>query len=203
MPPTVSRRGRLARALIIALTAGLAIAVAGACGAGARPASVDLPPSSSPSVIRPPDPGSGELSTPDDRVLLTVTGRISPANAQSRLQLDQGDLDRLGLLEVNVYDPWVKQRITVQGTWLVDLIDLARPAPGASSLHLHALDDYQVDLSLADVRARKVFLATRTGEGVPIPIDQGGPTRVVFTDDVAAAFSADQWIWSIDTIDVR
>jgi hypothetical protein len=80
---------------------------------------------------------------------------------------------------------------------------MARPDTGATSLHLVALDDYQVDLALADVRDQSVFLATRTGDGTVLPIEDGGPTRIVFADGLTDRFSPDMWIWNIETIEVR
>jgi hypothetical protein len=48
-----------------------------------------------------------------------------------------------------------------------------------------------------------VLLATRTGDGGAIPIAEGGPIRIVFADGVASGANANQWIWSVTTIDVR
>jgi len=60
-----------------------------------------------------------------------------------------------------------------------------------------------VDLTLTDVRDQSIFLATRTGDGAALPVEDGGPTRVVFADDLAQRFSPDLWIWNIETIEVR
>jgi hypothetical protein len=189
----------------VALVVAAVAAVTGGCGVGAREAAADRPTPEA-SVVRTltPDPAADTVpAAPRDRAVLTLTGRISSTNADDRLRLDQAGLDRLGLLEVGVYDPWVKQRLDLQGVWLADLVKLAGPDAAASSLHLRALDDYQVDLRLDDVRAGGIFLATRKGDGGEIPVEEGGPTRVVFADSVTAGFSPDLWIWSIDTIDVR
>ena len=137
------------------------------------------------------------------RPLLTITGKIGATNDDGVLRVDQAELDRFGLLAMSVDDPWAKQRVTLQGFWLRDLVSLARPDAAATSLHLSALDDYQVDLSLADVRSQSIFLATRTADGTALPVEEGGPTRVVFSDDLAARFSPDLWIWNIETIEVR
>ena len=183
-------------ALVLVAVAALALG----CGT-AEPAAPAPPPVS---VVKAPDPGSSAVpAVPEGKPLLTITGRIGTTNADRALRLDQTDLDRLGLLEMSVNDPWAKQRIALQGTWLRDLVDMARPDSGATSLHLVALDDYQVDLSLADVRDQPVFLATRTGDGTVLPIEDGGPTRIVFADGLADRFSPDMWIWNIETIEVR
>jgi DMSO/TMAO reductase YedYZ molybdopterin-dependent catalytic subunit len=152
--------------------------VGAACAAAEDPA-----PAPAPSVIRAPDLLPGVVPpAPQDRPVLTVTGAITATN---------GD------------DPWAKQRLGFQGVWLRDLVALAHPAPGATGLHLTALDDYQVDLDLADVRADGIFLATRDDRGTPLPVEDGGPTRIVFTDDLVHRFSQDRWIWSLVRIDVR
>jgi hypothetical protein len=41
------------------------------------------------------------------------------------------------------------------------------------------------------------------GDGGAIPIAEGGPIRIVFADGVASGANANQWIWSVTTIDVR
>ena len=156
------------------------------------------------SVVKAPDPDRSAVpAVPQGKPMLTITGRIGVTNGDRALRFDQTELDRFGLLEMSVNDPWAKQRIALQGMWLRDLVDVARPDAGATSLHLVALDDYQVDLTLADVRNQSIFLATRTGDGTALPIEDGGPTRIVFADSLADRFSPDMWIWNIETIEVR
>jgi hypothetical protein len=184
-------RARLALALATAAT----LALTTACGGTA--------PTPTATVVRAPEPLPDAPPDPRGRPLLRVTGRIGTTNGGGALSVDAAALDRLGLVTADVNDPWAKQRLGLQGVWLRDLVALARPDPGATTLHLHALDDYQVDLGLADVRSAGILLATRDGRGAALSIEDGGPTRVVFTDDVAARFSPDLWIWNIDTIEVR
>ena len=191
--------GKPASAVRMALAAATAVVALG-CGT-AEPVAPAAP---APSVVKAPDADANEVpDAPEGRALLTITGRIAATNGDGTLSLDQTQLDRLGLLAMDVNDPWAKKRIGVQGFWLRDLVDLARPAAGATSLHLTALDDYQVDITLADIRSQSIFLATRTGDGAALPVDEGGPTRVVFGDDLASRFSPDMWIWNIETIEVR
>lgn len=173
--------------------------VGAACAAAEDPA-----PTPAPTVIRVPDLLPGVVPpAPQDRPVLTVTGAITATNAEGALRLDRVAVDRLGLLATTVDDPWAKRRLGFQGVWLRDVVALAHPAPGATGLHLTALDDYQVDLALADVRADGIFLATRDDRGTPLPVEDGGPTRVVFTDDLAGRFSPDRWIWNLVRIEVR
>ena len=183
---------------------GVAIVAVAPITLGCGPAAPAAPATPAPSVVRAPDADAGSAPAAlHGRPLLTITGKIGATNDDGVLRGDQAELDRFGLLAMSVDDPWAKQRVTLQGFWLRDLVSLARPDAAATSLHLSALDDYQVDLSLADVRSQSIFLATRTADGTALPVEEGGPTRVVFSDDLAARFSPDLWIWNIETIEVR
>ena len=191
--------GRPVRVVVALIGAGV-LALTVACGTG----SVAPAPTPAPAVLRAPDAAAQVApAAPQGKPLVTLTGRIGATNAEGALRLDQAALDRFGLLAVNVDDPWAKQRTTLQGFRLRDLVDLARPDAGATSLHFRALDDYQVDLNLADVRADDIFLATRNGQGAALTVEDGGPTRVVFADGLAGRFSPELWIWNIETIEVR
>jgi hypothetical protein len=185
--------------------AAMVLLAALATGCAAQP--VEAPgPAAQPSVavIAPPRPASGEgVPAPVGDPVLTFTGRIGSTNVARALVLDAAGLDRLGVLKVGAYEPWVKKNLEFQGVWLADVLTMARAAPGARTLHVTALDDYQIDLTTAAVRAGDIFLATKRGDGTPIPVEEGGPTRIVFTGVGAADVSADLWIWSLKTIDVR
>lgn len=195
-------RTRLARGLAVGAIAALTVA----CGAGASappdPVAKEVPPNTTlveQATLRPGD----VIPSPTGDEVLSVTGRIAATNVGDSLRLDPAILERLGLVRVSVYEPWVQQNLDFQGVWLADLLALADSEADARSIHLTALDDYQIDLSMADVMAGGIFLATRTGAGAPIPIEDGGPTRIVFVGGVPSGSSADQWIWSLSTIDVR
>jgi hypothetical protein len=193
---TVGRCTSAVRVALLGITAVLTL--------GCSPVEPAAPAAPAASVVKEPDADASAVpAAPQGRPLLTITGRIAATNGDGTLSLDQAQLDGLGLLAMNVNDPWAKQRIGLQGVWLRDLVDVARPDSAATSLHVTALDDYQIDLSLADVRGQSIFLATRTGDGAALPVEEGGPTRVVFTDDLASRFSPEMWIWNIETIEVR
>lgn len=135
--------------------------------------------------------------------ILRVGGKISSPNDGEFLQLGLDTLDEFEVLEVDVYEPWVKDRQVFQGVWLADVLAAAGAADSASSVQIVALDDFSVDLTMAEVDAGGIFLATKTEDGSPIPLEDGGPTRIVFMEGVAAGASPDQWIWSLKDISVR
>jgi len=135
--------------------------------------------------------------------ILAVRGKISNTNDGDVLQLGADTLDEFGVLKVRLYEPWAKKRLGFQGVWLADVLRIAGVEKSARGVHLVALDDFQVDLTMAEIAAGGIFLATKSNVGSPIPIDQGGPTRIVFMDGVKAGANADQWIWSLKDISVR
>jgi hypothetical protein len=195
--------GRLVRAAATALAVG---AVVAGCASSPSvptesvPASVDPAPAVlQPAVLRPDQP----VPAPTEAPLLTLTGRIGATNGGNALRFDETTLEQLGRVRVTVYEPWVKQTLGFQGVWLSDVLAVARADPAARTVHITALDDYQVDLTTADVRAGGILLATRDGDGNPIRVEDGGPTRIVFAGGVPSGSSADQWIWSLSTIDLR
>jgi len=105
-------------------------------------------------------------------------------------------------VQLRTYEPWVKKDLTFRGVWLTDVLALAGAAH-PTEVQIEALDDYRVRLSAADLRAGGILLATTDGAGHEIPIEAGGPTRIVFARGIASGTNADQWIWSLRTIDVR
>ena len=183
------------RAVVVATAIGLA---AGGCAEPGPVAAAAV-------VVTTPAPRAPDerLPVPAGDPVLTITGRVERTNVGQALRLDADGMDALGRIRIELYEPWVKQRMSFQGVWLADVLAAAGVDGGATGLHLTALDNYQVDLPIADVRAGGVLLATRNGDGGAIPIAEGGPIRIVFADGVEAGANANQWIWSLTTMDVR
>jgi hypothetical protein len=135
--------------------------------------------------------------------ILTITGRID-ASYGVGLELDVPSIERLGLVRYSVRDPWLEQELEFTGVLVTDLLAAAGADPEATILKITALDDYEVELPIADTVRWPVVLATQTN-GVPMSIEAKGPTRIVFPADPAidALRYKDLWIWQIKTIEVR
>ena len=196
MQSTTSRYAR--RSAVLA-----AVLVLAACGSGTTTAAT-APAATAARVISVATLKPGQsVAKPAGKAVFTMTGKISTVNQGAALVFDQHTIEQLGVVQVELYEPWTKQNLEFRGVWLQDLVALAVVPADATRLHIIALDDYTVDLPLSDIRAGGIMLATRAGDGSAIRIDDGGPTRVVFLDGVAAGANADQWIWSIQQIDVQ
>jgi hypothetical protein len=68
-----------------------------------------------------------------------------------------------------------------------------------------ALDDYRVDLNLADFQRWPILLATRN-DNEYMTIENSGPTRIIFPYDTYPELDPvkynDLWIWNIASINV-
>lgn len=179
-----------------------------ACGGSPAAQTAGAAPSATPAtrtgtIISPATLRFGQrIPLPTEKPVFTMTGKISAPNKGSTLVFDRRTVERVGVHQVRLYEPWTKENLDFRGVWLQDLITVAGVEPGALRLHIVALDDFAVDLTLADIRAGGIMLATRAGDGSMIPIDKGGPTRIVFMDGVKSGANPDRWVWSIKSIDV-
>ncbi len=138
-----------------------------------------------------------------DKPILRISGDIDTTNGQD-LALDVEQIESLGLVRYTARDPWLERDIEFTGVLLTDLLAAAGADEGATTLHVTALDDYEVSISIADARRWPVMLATRA-DGDPMTIEDKGPTRIVFPADPAIDLLSykDLWIWQLKTIEVR
>ena len=186
-----------AAGLILLCSAGLA-----ACGGSSDGQAAAARPRIDSSVVKPATLRVGDpMPALAGKPVLSMSGAITRHNHGGALRWDLSTLDRLGLSGATVYDPWAKKKITVQGVWLADLL-AASGAGAAAGVPLVALDDYKVDLTAAEIRAGGIMLATRTGAGKKIVVEDGGPTRIVFVGNVASGRNPDQWIWNLKSLTV-
>ena len=151
-----------------------------------------------PATLRP----GQHVPNPHDKPVLLMSGKIAEHNQGRKLAWDQDTLHQLGLTRVSLYEPWTKKTLDFQGVWLADLLKVAGVPADARAVHMTALDDYQINLTMAEIKAGGIMLATKTGAGQPIAVKDGGPTRIVFANGVPSGKNPDQWIWSLKTLDV-
>jgi hypothetical protein len=116
------------------------------------------------------------------------------------LAFDVAGLESLGMVEARLYEPFEKKRLVFSGVELERVLEQAG-VPRAAKLHMVALDDYQVDFTAAEVAAGGMLLATREG-GQALPVEKGGPSRLVFLDGTKSGADDRRWIWSVARIEV-
>jgi len=151
------------------------------------------------------EPGDA-VPAPVEDVVLTLSGDIATTNVGDTLQLDLPTLERLGLVEYSVDDQQAEGRVAMfQGTLMSTLLQVAGAGQGATTLRSRALNDYEVDIPIADVERYPVLLATAV-DGERMPVDRYGPIRVIYpyeSFDIDPVVHDPLWIWQLASIDVR
>lgn len=157
----------------------------------------------SPATIKPGDP----IPAPAGEVILTVSGKISASNTpDGLLQLDMPTLEKFGLVKYAINDPWLNTYNTYSGVLVSDLLKVLGADPQATTLHFVALDDYQVDIAVADIQKWPILLATQAN-GAYMDVANNGPTRIIFPfdqyKDIDVVLYKDLSIWNISTLEVK
>lgn len=125
---------------------------------------------------------SDAVPSPTGEVVLTISGMVSKKNSAMALQFDMPTLESIGLVKYDVDDPFARKKIVYTGVLLSKLLDVAGAAPEATTLTLHALDDYSTDMKISDADKWPVLIATQA-EGAYMPVDNNGPLISVFPFD--------------------
>jgi hypothetical protein len=148
---------------------------------------------------------SDSIAPPAGPVVLSLTGKIGVTNAEGRLDLDMNTLERLGLIEFTVNDPFLKRGVTYQGILLTRLLEVARVPQDATTLHTVALNDYATDVPIAPTRTWPVMLATKR-DGQRMPVADKGPIEIVFpynSFDIDPITYDPMWVWQLRSMEVR
>ena len=148
-----------------------------------------------------------QIPAPTGDTILNVSGAISQTNAGENLVFDMATLEKLGLVEYTIADPWQNHEdVTYTGILMSDLLRYAGVSDTATSVHMVALDDYAVDVSVEDINNWPVMLATRTN-GEYMDVANSGPTRIVFPFHSNPEINEDTYkvlmIWNLRDIQVR
>lgn len=142
------------------------------------------------------------LPDPKQPAILSIEGLVSNTNAHDKARVDLATLEKMPLVELEVYEPFEKRTMTFEGVLMSELMSIAGADSGASEVHITALDDYKVDLSMDEIGDSDILLAPKA-DGSHMSVAEGGPTRIVFPPKSAAGRNPDLWIWSVESMVVR
>ncbi|MBV9783460.1 MAG: molybdopterin-dependent oxidoreductase [Acidisphaera sp.] len=120
------------------------------------------------------------LAQPEDKTILTVSGKISVFNKDDTAQFDRGMLEALGMVSFSTTTPWYNGPVTFEGVPMVKLLK----AVGASGDHVTALalNDYSTDIPIEDFAKYNVILALKR-DGNYMPVRDKGPLFIVYPFD--------------------
>ena len=92
---------------------------------------------------------------------------------------------------------WSKLDVPWRGVQLSTLLALARPLAQATALMTYAYDGYSTNLLLEEALKDDVLLV-HTAEGKPLPVEHGGPVRVITPQ--LYAWKGAKWIHRIELL---
>lgn len=147
-----------------------------------------------PQVLEPArlTPGAA-LPEPVGEVVLVVAGETDAA-------FDLATLRRLRQLRLTVTEPFEQRERTFTVVDVADVLALARAPRG--DVRMVALDDYEIVFTAEEVASGELYLAIADEDG-RIPVDEGGPLRVVLVEGGAVDAAEERWIWSVSRMEVR
>jgi hypothetical protein len=141
-----------------------------------------------------------DLSGP---VILTVRG-LDPARFEGGVvELDIGRLASMGESEIETTTIWTEGSHVYTGVLLADLLRALDPDATGQAVQLLALNDYAVDLPVAEVTEEAPLLAYMTN-GEPMPVRDKGPIWVIYPYDSSEDYRTDmvfsRSVWQLDRI---
>ena len=137
------------------------------------------------------------IPKPTGKTVLRVTG-VQSGNAGAHVtEVDFRTLDRMPQVKLRVREPFLKRDVSFSGVPMKNLLAIMGVSPASGGIDMHALDDYHVGFTPAQLTSSGAVLATREG-GSRIPIKEGGPIRIVLSRPGRMADNSDNWIWSVD-----
>lgn len=145
------------------------------------------------------------IPLPSDEPILTVTGLIGTTNIDDKIVMDRTTIEQVGLVEYATTDPTEKKVITFRGVLMRDLLDLWQVPESAETMQLTALNDYQVELPIAELRNYPILFALMA-DGQYMERNYRGPAMIVYPIDqydFQDTRIAKKWIWQIEEIEVR
>ncbi|KPF72237.1 hypothetical protein IP69_04030 [Bosea sp. AAP35] len=147
---------------------------------------------------------AAELPAPKGAVVLTVSGKITNRNSTDGVSLDAAMLAALPGKVTIADTPWYPAKTQFEGPLGAALLDFV----GATGtvLRVTALNDYAVEIPVADFRKWPVILATKIN-GKPISVREKGPIFVIYPFDQDPALYNELYFgrsaWQLKSIEVR
>jgi len=144
------------------------------------------------------------LEAPTSRPILTVSGKIALKNAGETARFDMKMIEALPQHSFTTSTPWFDKPVKFTGPLLSDV--LAAVKASGTTLSAVAINDYKINIPMADVSKYKVIVA-RLLDDKPMPVREKGPLFVVFPFDTAAELRTSTYyersIWQLKALDVQ
>lgn len=145
------------------------------------------------------------LAPPTGPVVLTLRGRgIGTPNQAGEAVFDMAMLERLPQQRIVTETPWYSKPRSFAGPLLRDVL-AAAGAAGGERARLVALNDYRIEIPLADAHAHDVIVARLLDER-PMSVREKGPLFVMYPFDREPQLRSSQYysrcVWQLKAIEL-
>lgn len=145
---------------------------------------------------------AANLGAPTGRVLLTVSGAIETVNQGDTAAFDLALLEELDWQEITTFTHYTEGLQTFSGPTLASLLEALGVRDG--TLRAVALDDYAIEIPVADLAKHEVLLAMEHN-GERMRVRNRGPIWVIYPatspDDIVQEHISHS-IWQLTSIEV-
>jgi hypothetical protein len=144
------------------------------------------------------------FSSTTNRVLLTISGKITKKNRGDTAVYDLAALDALNQKEVKTWTPWHNGKPTFTGPLFSDVLDNVQ-AQGTDVV-VTAINDYTSTIPIQELRKWPIILATRI-DGKTISVREKGPIFTIYPFDQFPETKNEvcffRFVWQVKSIEVR
>ncbi|WP_269532263.1 molybdopterin-dependent oxidoreductase [Chitinimonas sp. BJYL2] len=148
--------------------------------------------------------GVQALDKPTGRVMLTITGGVSQANAGKDAQFDLKMLEALPQHSFTTKTPWYPEPMKFTGPLLRDV--LARAGAKGSKIIAVALNDYKAELPFADAAEHEVIVALKRNDRL-MSIRDKGPLFLIYPFDNKPALRTEVYYgratWQLKALQIK
>ncbi|MFO1349997.1 MAG: molybdopterin-dependent oxidoreductase [Gammaproteobacteria bacterium] len=144
------------------------------------------------------------LPAPFSKVILSIEGKVLVANSQHGAEFDKAMLEAMPQQTVRTETPWTDGVTVFEGPLLSTVLE--RVGAQGEVLEAAALNDYKVEIPVADARRYPVIVALKMN-GAALQVRTRGPLWVVYPWSQHAELQTEtvysRSIWQLSRILVR
>ncbi|MBI1774929.1 MAG: molybdopterin-dependent oxidoreductase [Proteobacteria bacterium] len=147
---------------------------------------------------------AASLPQPQGKAFLEISGMIGNTNAGDKAVFDLAMLEGFGVTKVQTSTPWTDGRPTFEGVLMRVLLE--QVGAKGSTLTAVALNDYKVDVPIADFSQYPVILAYKM-DGQELKVRDKGPLWIIYPQDDFPDLKNKQtqakWVWQIKELRIK
>jgi len=146
-----------------------------------------------------------DIPTPEEAVMLTVSGTIALRNVGDEFHFDMNMLQELPYVEYEVDDPWLSGTQEYRGVKLQTILEYVGYPAEADRAVIVAADDMRAPVQVEHAVEYPIMIAYQLN-GEAISSGRGGPLKLVFPyqyEEVQELYTHDMWAWFVVRLQVE